>query len=119
MGASQRASCVMTTIVLGAQTLKYCLCKINTIKYQEDNQLFPFQVLPTWPGTVPLEIFKSVCEDGTCCPKREKIGEPIIVYEDGWVTETTGAVRSVGVGKLQWAALTEFGVCLLAAWAGC
>lgn len=42
------------------------------IKYQDVTQFFPFQVLPTWPGTMPLEIFKSVCEDGTYLSQRTK-----------------------------------------------
>lgn len=42
------------------------------IRYQDVTPFFPFQVLPAWPGTMPLEIFKSVCEVGTYLSQRTK-----------------------------------------------
>lgn len=42
------------------------------LKYHDVNQLLPFQLLPARPGTVPLEISKSVCEVGTYLSQRAK-----------------------------------------------
>lgn len=54
------------------------------IKYQDVNQLFLFQALPTGRGTMRLEISKSVCEYRTIeptFPKGQEIHESIIVHK--------------------------------------